>query len=186
MMDVIISIAGLMFMLLIIPFVLIGNLLGNRGSLFYYQDRVGEKGEVFEIVKLRTMVRNAEKNGAKLAQKNDHRITRFGKFLRRTRLDEIPQFYNIMKGEMALIGPRPERPVFVYDLQNKLPFYAIRHLIKPGITGWAQVNHHYASTIEDQEIKMRYDLYYIKKRSLFLDFKIIVRTITTVLFFRGQ
>ena len=101
-------------------------------------------------------------------------------------MDEIPQFFNILKGEMALIGPRPERPEFVIDLEKKLPFYAIRHLIKPGLTGWAQVKHPYASSLEDQDIKMRYDLYYIKERSFFLDFKIIVKTITTVVYFRGQ
>ena len=184
--DIIISIIGILFMALLLPFLWVGNAIGNKGSLFYYQNRVGKNGEVFEIIKLRTMIQDAEKNGAEWAKKNDSRITRFGKFLRKTRLDEVPQFINIIRGDMALIGPRPERPEFVTNLEKELPFYAIRHLIKPGLTGWAQVKHPYASSLEDQGIKMRYDLYYIKERSFLLDFKILVKTITTVLFFRGQ
>lgn len=184
--DIVISLLGVFFMTLMLPFFIVGNAVGNRGSLFYFQTRVGAKGEKFEIIKLRTMVKDAEKNGAEWAKKNDTRVTKFGKFLRLTRLDEVPQFLNIIKGDMSLIGPRPERPEFVWDLQNKLPFYAIRHVIKPGLTGWAQVMHPYANSIEDQELKLRYDLFYIKRRNLLLDFKIIVKTITTVLFFRGQ
>ena len=132
------------------------------------------------------MVSNAEKDGAVWAEKNDMRVTKFGKFLRKTRLDEIPQFINILKGEMSLIGPRPEQPEFVSDLESKIPFYAIRHVIKPGLTGWAQVMHPYANTIEDYNLKERYDLYYIKERNLLMDFRIVVKTITTVLFFRGN
>lgn len=184
--DVVVSLIGILFLTLMLPFFLIGNLIGNRGSLFYSQTRVGEKGEKFEIVKLRTMVKDAEMNGAEWAKKNDRRVTKFGKILRLTRLDEVPQFFNILKGDMSLIGPRPERPEFVSELEDQLPFYAIRHVIKPGLTGWAQVMHPYASSLEDQDIKMRYDLYYIKERNLLLDFKILVKTITTVLFLRGQ
>ena len=120
------------------------------------------------------------------AQKNDTRITKFGKFLRKTRLDEVPQFFNILRGDMSIIGPRPERPEFVKNLEEKVPFYAIRHVVKPGLTGWAQVKFPYAGTLEEQEKKLRYDLFYIKEQSMFLDFKIIIKTITTVLFFRGQ
>jgi len=184
--DIIVSVFGLLFFILLVPFILIGNLIGNRGALFYGQERVGKNAEVFKILKLRSMVKDAEKNGAVWAQKNDTRVTSFGKFLRLTRLDEIPQFFNILKGEMSLIGPRPERPEFVKDLVKEIPFYAIRHVIKPGLTGWAQVNYTYASTIEEQETKLRYDLYYIKKRNTFLDFKIFIKTISTVLFFKGQ
>jgi lipopolysaccharide/colanic/teichoic acid biosynthesis glycosyltransferase len=173
-------------MLLLIPFVCIGNLLANKGALFYYQDRVGKNGVVFKIMKFRTMIENAERNGAEWAQKNDRRVTPFGNFMRITRLDEVPQFFNIMKGEMTLIGPRPERPEMVLDLEMHLPFYTIRHIVRPGLTGWAQVMYPYANSIEDQHIKLRYDLYYIKKRSMFLDFMIIIKTISTVLFFRGQ
>ena len=133
--DVFISIFGLIFFILIMPLIFIGNLFANRGSLFYMQERVGHKGKTFKILKLRSMIPNAEKDGAVWAQKNDKRITSFGKFLRNTRLDEFPQFYNIIKGDMSLIGPRPERPVFVSDLEEKIPFYAIRHVVKPGLTG---------------------------------------------------
>ena len=184
--DIIISIIGLIFFICFLPLLLIGNLIGNRGALFYTQKRVGFKGKTFKIYKLRSMIKNAEKNGAVWAKKNDKRITSFGKFLRSTRLDEFPQFFNILKGEMSVIGPRPERPEFVYDLEEKIPFYAIRHVIRPGLTGWAQVNYPYANTIEEQETKLRYDLYYIKERNSFLDFKILIKTISTVLLFRGQ
>ena len=184
--DIVISAIGLVTFLALLPLILILNLLGNRGPLFYIQNRVGRKGEIFKIYKLRSMVVNAESNGAQYALKNDKRITTFGKFLRNTRLDEVPQFFNILKGEMSLIGPRPERPEFVKDLSDKLPFYAIRHVVKPGLTGWAQVNFPYAADIEEQEKKLRYDLFYIKEQNAFLDFKIIIKTMTTILFFRGQ
>jgi len=186
MFDVIISIVGISFFVVILPLIFIANLIGNRGPIFYIQERVGYKGKNFKIFKLRSMIKNAEKDGAVWAQKNDKRITSFGKFLRNTRLDEFPQFINILKGEMSMIGPRPERPEFVHDLENKIPFYGIRHVIRPGLTGWAQVNYPYANTIEEQETKLRYDLYYIKERNSFLDFKILIKTISTILFFKGQ
>ena len=132
------------------------------------------------------MVSNAEVDGAVWADKDDNRITSFGKFLRKTRLDEMPQFFNILRGEMSLIGPRPERPEFVEDLEKEVPFYAIRHVIKPGLTGWAQVMYPYASTLEEQQTKLHYDLYYIKERSLLLDFRILIKTISTVLYFKGN
>ncbi|PWG04497.1 sugar transferase [Polaribacter aquimarinus] len=184
--DIIVSFIGMLFFITLLPFCLIGNLFANRGPLFYTQNRVGENGVIFKIYKLRSMIKNAESNGAVWAKKNDVRITSFGKFLRRTRLDEFPQFINILKGDMSIIGPRPERPEFVIDLEEKIPFYAIRHIVRPGLTGWAQVNYPYANTIQEQETKLRYDLYYIKERSAFLDFKILIKTITTVLYFRGQ
>ncbi|WP_232455972.1 exopolysaccharide biosynthesis polyprenyl glycosylphosphotransferase [Polaribacter sp. SA4-10] len=184
--DIVVSLLGVLVLIVLIPFLFIGNLFANRGSLFYNQERVGKNGKIFKIYKLRSMITNAEVNGAIWAKKNDTRITSFGKFLRNTRLDETPQFFNILKGEMSIIGPRPERPEFVKDLEEKIPFYAIRNVIRPGLTGWAQVNYPYANTIEEQEIKLRYDLYYIKERSAFLDFKILIKTITTVLLYRGQ
>lgn len=183
--DIICSLLGLIIFLLLIPCILIANLIGNRGSLFYFQERVGRGGIPFKIIKLRSMVRDAEKNGAVWAKKEDIRITKFGKFLRASRLDEIPQFMNILKGDMSLIGPRPERPEFVEKLEKKFPFYSIRHVIKPGLTGWAQVEYPYASTMEEQSTKLRYDLYYIKERNLLLDFKIMLKTISTVLFYKG-
>ncbi|QOD61499.1 exopolysaccharide biosynthesis polyprenyl glycosylphosphotransferase [Polaribacter haliotis] len=184
--DILVSIFGIIIFVLLIPFVFISNLFGNRGSMFYSQTRVGKNGKHFKIFKLRSMVKNAETGKAIWAEKNDTRITTFGKFLRNTRLDEVPQFYNILKGDMSIIGPRPERPEFVKDLESQIPFYAIRHVIRPGLTGWAQVNYPYANTMEEQETKLRYDLYYIKERNAFLDFKILIKTVTTILFFRGQ
>lgn len=132
------------------------------------------------------MVTNAEKSGAQWAEKNDNRVTAFGKFLRKTRLDEIPQFINILNGDMSLIGPRPERPEFVEELAKTIPFYKIRNVIKPGLTGWAQVNAKYAATDRDSLEKLQYDLYYIKNRGLFIDFRITIKTLSTVIFFRGQ
>jgi exopolysaccharide biosynthesis polyprenyl glycosylphosphotransferase len=184
--EIIISLIGLSIGLLILPLILLGNLLGNRGKLFYTQKRVGKNGEVFKILKFRTMVKNAEKNGAVFSKKNDARITAFGKFLRKSRLDEFPQFINILKGDMAVIGPRPERPVFVKEIAKIMPFYETRHVIKPGLTGWAQVNYSYGATIDDSLIKLQYDLYYIKHRSIFIDINIIVKTLSTVVFYRGQ
>jgi lipopolysaccharide/colanic/teichoic acid biosynthesis glycosyltransferase len=168
------------------PFVLIGNLIGNRGSLFYTQERVGINRKLFKIVKFRTMVKDAEKSGAQFAVENDVRITKFGKFLRATRVDEFPQFWNILKGDMSVIGPRPEREVFVEQLSEKIPFYETRHVIKPGLTGWAQVKTKYGITDEDHLRKLQYDLYYIKNRSVFLDIRILVKTLSTVIFFKGQ
>ncbi|MBT8258076.1 MAG: sugar transferase, partial [Bacteroidia bacterium] len=184
--DIIISIIGLVLTLIFIPFVLIGNLMANRGPLFYSQDRVGKNGLVFRITKFRTMIADAESEGAKWAQANDKRVTSFGRLLRNSRVDELPQFLNVLKGEMALIGPRPERPVFVKELSKVIPFYETRHIIKPGLTGWAQVKMRYGSSVEDSLTKLQYDLFYIKRRSFFLDFNIIVKTISTVLYYRGQ
>ena len=132
------------------------------------------------------MGKNAESNGAVFTTLNDTRITSFGKFLRKTRIDEVPQFLNILKGDMAVIGPRPERPFFVNEIAEVMPFYETRHVIKPGLTGWAQVNYSYGETIDDSLIKLQYDLYYIKHRSIFLDINIVLKTFSTVLFYRGQ
>lgn len=184
--DITVSIIGIILGIIILPFIFIGNLLGNRGKLFYRQERTGRNGEPFEILKFRTMKYDAEVNGAQWAQKNDVRITRFGKFLRRSRLDEFPQFYNILKGEMSLIGPRPERPVFVKELSELIPFYDTRHFVKPGLTGWAQVMTDYANSHADSLEKLQYDLYYIKHRNIFLDINILTRTLSTIIFFRGQ
>jgi exopolysaccharide biosynthesis polyprenyl glycosylphosphotransferase len=184
--DIVASLCGLIIFAVIIPFVFLGNLFGNRGSLFYIQERVGINRKLFKIIKFRTMERDAEKLGAQFAVKNDVRITEFGKFLRVTRIDEFPQFWNILKGEMSVIGPRPERPVFVDQLSEKIPFYETRHVVKPGLTGWAQVKTKYGVTDEDHLRKLQYDLYYIKKRSVFLDIRIIVKTLSTIIFFKGQ
>ena len=184
--EIVISIIGLSVGVVLLPLILIGNLLGNRGKLLYEQERVGKNGKVFQIVKFRTMVENAETDGAVFATTNDSRVTPFGKFLRKARIDEFPQFINILKGEMAVIGPRPERPTIVDEIAAVMPFYETRHVIKPGLTGWAQVNYAYGETIDDSLIKLQYDLYYIKHRSFFLDISIILKTLSTVLFYRGQ
>ncbi len=132
------------------------------------------------------MIVDAEAGGAQYASKADRRITPFGKILRNLRIDEIPQCINILKGEMSLIGPRPERPVFVKELSEKIPFYEIRHAVKPGLTGWAQVRGRYAESVDDTLEKLQYDLFYIKHRNLFLDLNILLKTISTVVYYRGQ
>ena len=184
--DIIFSMLGLFVGVLILPFIFMGNFIGNKGPLFYRQERVGKNGKLFKIVKLRSMIINAEANGAKWAEVNDVRITKFGKFLRRSRIDEVPQFINIIKGEMSVIGPRPERPFFVSELSEVIPFYQTRHIIKPGLTGWAQVKTRYGASVDDSLTKLQYDLFYIKHRSIFLDLNIMVKTLSTVLFYRGQ
>ncbi len=184
--DVLLSIIGLLSLLCILPFIILFNALWNKGPLLYKQERIGKNGIPFEIYKLRTMIVNAEKDGAVFAKVNDVRITSFGRFLRKTRIDEVPQFINVLKGEMALIGPRPERPVFVDEIAKNIPLYQTRHVIKPGLTGWAQVNYPYGVSLEDSLMKLRYDLYYIKHRSLFLDINIVMKTLSTILFARGQ
>ncbi|MEN2400367.1 exopolysaccharide biosynthesis polyprenyl glycosylphosphotransferase [Flavobacterium sp. MC2016-06] len=184
--EVFFSLISLFICIVFIPFIFLGNLLANKGSLFYTQERVGKHGVVFNIYKFRTMIENSEKDGAVFATSNDRRITPFGKFMRKSRIDELPQFINILKGDMAVIGPRPERPYFVQEIASVMPFYETRHVIKPGLTGWAQVNYSYGESIDESLIKLQYDLYYIKHRSVFLDLSITFKTITTVLFYRGQ
>lgn len=186
MMDIISSLLGLLFCVLITPFIFIGNLFYNKGPLIYKQDRVGRNGKVFQVYKFRSMVVNAEENGPQYSRTGDTRVTRFGRFLRRSRLDESPQFWNVLTGDMSMIGPRPERPEFVEVLTEKIPFYEVRHVIKPGITGWAQVNAKYGENEDDSLEKLQYDLYYIKHRSVLMDFSIIIKTLSTIVFFRGQ
>jgi sugar transferase (PEP-CTERM system associated) len=160
--------------------------LDSRGPVFFRQERVGERGRTFSLLKFRTMAENAEAlTGPVWATDADPRITRVGYFLRKTRLDEVPQIINVLKGEMSFIGPRPERPHFVAQLQERIPYYAQRHAIKPGITGWAQVRYRYGATIDDAEEKLQYDLYYVKNMSPFLDMLILLSSIQVVLFGKG-
>ncbi|MCD0466759.1 exopolysaccharide biosynthesis polyprenyl glycosylphosphotransferase [Flavobacterium sp. ENC] len=184
--ELLFSVIGLLICFVFIPFIFIGNSIGNKGSLFYTQERVGKNGVVFKIYKFRTMVENSESGGVVFATSNDKRVTPFGKFMRKSRIDELPQFFNIIIGDMAVIGPRPERPFFVAEIAQRMPFYETRHVIKPGLTGWAQVNYSYGESIEESLIKLQYDLYYIKHRSIFLDVSITFKTITTIVFYRGQ
>lgn len=183
--DITTSILGLSTMLILIPFIVLINFFLNKGPLFYRQTRVGKGGREIEIIKFRSMIVEAEKHGAKMSKKGDLRVTSFGKILRKLRIDELPQFISVLRGDMSLIGPRPERRVFIDQLVKSIPLYDSRHLIKPGITGWAQVKYEYGENIEDSYKKLEYDLYYIKNRSVTLDIRIIFKTINTVIFYKG-
>jgi len=159
---------------------------GFKGPVFYKQVRVGQNWRLFQVLKFRSMVVDAEKDGSpQWAQKNDSRVTRIGKFLRRSRIDELPQIFNVLKGDMSFIGPRPERPEFVEQLADKIPYYAERHRVKPGITGWAQVRYPYGASDDDAREKLQYDLYYVKNYSLFLDCLIMFQTVEVVIFGAG-
>ncbi|WP_289042161.1 sugar transferase [uncultured Zobellia sp.] len=173
------------FFVLLLPFVFLLNPIFNKGPLFYTQYRVGKYGREFKIFKFRSMVVDAEKSGAKMATKNDARITAFGGILRKYRIDELPQILSVIRGDMVFIGPRPERKVFVDQLTQITPIYNVRHFIKPGITGWAQVKFKYGENLEDSIGKLEYDLFYIKNKSVLIDLKIIFKTVSTVLFSRG-
>jgi lipopolysaccharide/colanic/teichoic acid biosynthesis glycosyltransferase len=147
---------------------------------------VGLENRPFEVVKFRSMRADAEKDGkAVWATRNDSRITRMGKFIRLTRIDELPQLLSVLKGDMSLVGPRPERSPFVEQLTQQIPFYAVRHSVKPGVTGWAQVSYQYGSTVEDSQAKLQYDLYYVKNHSLWMDLHILARTVHVVLTGKG-
>lgn len=186
MMDLVISLLLIPPFLLILPIIALLIKLDSRGPVFYVQTRVGLNGRVFRMVKFRTMGQDAEaKSGAVFAQKNDPRITRMGNIMRKTRLDELPQLYNVIIGDMSLVGPRPERPEHVIRLEEKIPFYRTRHIVRPGVTGWAQVRYEYGSTDEDAMVKLQYDLYYIRHQSLALDVNIIIRTAGKVLSMAG-
>ena len=159
--------------------------LDSKGPAFFRQQRVGLFGVPFNVIKLRSMAADAEKDGQKWADKNDVRITRIGKFIRKVRIDELPQTWSVLKGEMSFVGPRPEVPKFVSDLDDKLPYYAERHMVKPGITGWAQINYPYGASIEDSRHKLEYDLYYAKNYTPFLDLLILLQTLRVVLWSEG-
>lgn len=161
--------------------------LESPGSVFFLQERVGLNGKIFNLIKFRSMYIDAESmTGPKFAQKNDPRITRLGRIIRKLRLDEVPQFINIFKGDMDMVGPRPERPIFVKQLEERVPYYNLRHTVRPGLTGWAQINYPYGDSLEDGKEKLQYDLYYVKYFSWYLDVLIIFLTIKEVLFGKGQ
>lgn len=159
--------------------------ISSPGPILYLQERVGEQGKTFQIVKFRSMATDAEKDGPQWAAENDARIGKFGAIIRKLRLDELPQLWNVLKGEMSIVGPRPERPFFVEQLDKNIPYYALRHAIKPGITGWAQIFYPYGATEEDALKKLEYDLYYLKNLNLGMDLWIIMQTIKTVLSGKG-
>jgi lipopolysaccharide/colanic/teichoic acid biosynthesis glycosyltransferase len=161
--------------------------LDSRGPVFYRQERVGLGGRSFMCTKFRSMRADAERDGVALwASKDDPRVTIVGSFLRKSRIDELPQLWSVLTGEMSLVGPRPERPSFVEKLKEDIPFYEIRHTVKPGITGWAQVRFHYGASLDDARRKHQFDLYYVKNNSLFLDLLVLIETVSVIVFREGQ
>lgn len=181
--DVFYSLLGLSVTISLLPLLALLIKLDSKGPVFYRQRRVGRDGKTFEIYKLRSMRQDAESDGtARWAMLNDNRVTKFGHLLRRSRLDELPQFINVLKGDMSMVGPRPERPEFTEGLAKQLPLYGNRHTVRPGITGWAQIHYPYAATLEDARRKLEYDLYYVKNHSLFLDLITILLTVRIAVF----
>ena len=181
-----ISLLGLFLALPLFPFIILAIRFGSKGPVFYSQTRVGKGGRTFQVMKFRTMRQDAEAGtGPQWAGTHDPRVTRVGKFLRSSRLDEIPQLWCVLKGDMAFVGPRPERPEFIDMLSKEIPYYGVRHMVRPGLTGWAQVRYKYGSTIEDAREKLQYDLFYIKNASVGLDLLIMFQTVKTVLLRRG-
>ncbi len=180
-----ISLIGL---ILLSPLVFVVSILikmDSHGPVFYRQKRVGEYGKVFSLIKFRSMVEKAEANGPVWAGENDSRVTRVGKWIRRLRIDEIPQMFNVLKGDMSFVGPRPERPFFVEMLKEEISYYDQRFSVKPGVTGWAQIKYPYGASKEDALEKLKYDLYYIKNMSPLFDLLIIFETVKVVLFRKG-
>ncbi len=185
--DIIGSIAGILIFFLTLPFVSLAIFIETGRPIFYGQERLGKGGKPFMLYKFRTMIQDAEADGvAILAEENDPRVTRVGRILRKTRLDEFPQFFSVLRGEMSLVGPRAEREELVKKFQEQIPFYRARLLVKPGVSGWAQITHGYASTIFGTSLKLEYDLYYIKHRTVGMDISILLRTFSTVFGFKGR
>ncbi|MEO0493730.1 MAG: sugar transferase [Actinomycetota bacterium] len=177
--DIAIACAGLPVLALAIPLVALGNLVGNRGSLLFRQDRVGKNGEVFRITKFRSMV--GTDGPGTWTTESDPRITPFGRFLRRSHVDELPQLVDVLRGSLSIVGPRPEQPHYVDELTSKLPFYELRHLVQPGLTGWAQIQHGYAASTTDALEKLQYEFWYLRRQSMWLDLRIMARTVRSVL-----
>jgi len=185
-MDILICGIGLIILALLFPILALAIYIDSPGSIFYTQERVGRGGQVFRIFKFRSMIPGAEENRAVWAEENDPRVTRVGRFLRRTMIDELPQLINVLRGEMSIVGPRPERPIFADQLAKQIPFYRARHAVKPGIAGWALINYGYSSSVLDALVKLQYDVYYIKHQSLVLDLFILLKTTGAMLSFRGR
>ena len=184
--DVALSIAMLIMLTPLFALTAIAVKLDSKGPVIYRQQRVGKNGKVFQLYKFRSMDVDAEKDGPRYADLHDGRVTRVGRIIRRFRIDELPQLINVLRNDMSLIGPRPERPEFVEILEEKIPHYHGRHMVKPGITGWAQVKYEYAASVEGARTKLQYDLYYIRHFSFWLDLAILVRTVRVVLFGLGS
>jgi len=189
--DVILGVGIGIVTAILLPFIALGIKLSSPGPIFYKQKRTGQGGKIFYLYKFRSMYAltgdgGAETSGAQFAVKGDKRVTRIGNFLRKSRLDEIPQFINLLKRDITLIGPRPERPEIVSQLENQMPFYSLRHMVKPGLTGWAVINQHYTDTLEKSLQKIQYDLYYIKNQGFLLDLSILLRTVNVIMRMMGQ
>ena len=184
--DIVLSLALLIFLAPLLAVTAIAIRLDSPGPIVYRQKRVGRGGAVFDVLKFRSMVRDAEAGGPQYAAVGDRRITRVGHFIRRLRIDEIPQTINVLRGEMSFVGPRPERPEFVAELENEIPHYRNRHLVKPGITGWAQVKYEYAASVAGAREKLRYDLFYIARYSPLMDLAIVLLTVRVALFGLGS
>ncbi len=181
-------VCAIILLVLAAPIMLVTALLiklESKGPIFYKQERVGFNGRLFNVIKFRSMRTDAEKDGPQWAAVKDNRVTRMGTFIRKVRIDELPQLFCVLKGDMSLVGPRPERPFFVDQLTREIPYYAVRQSVKPGLTGWAQVRYHYGATLEDSAEKLQYDLYYVKNHSLFLDLVILFETVGVVLMAKG-
>lgn len=183
--DIILSVFLSVFFFVICPFIALAIKIDSRGPVFYKQKRVGKNGKIFKIIKFRSMIINAEKNGAQWAEKKDERITWVGNIMRKTRLDEFPQIWNVFKGDLSFAGPRPERPEFVKELIKQIPHYSMRQLVKPGLSGWAQINFPYGASIEDAIEKLQYDLFYIKNRTILMDISIMLKTTLVILSRKG-
>ena len=183
--DLVVGAVGAVVLLLAVPFIAIGNVFGNRGSLFYRQERIGKAGHRFTILKFRTM-RDVAGAATEWTKTDDPRVTRFGRFLRRTHLDELPQVVNILRGDLSIVGPRPEQPRYVEELVDKLAFYNLRHLVRPGLTGWAQVKYGYAGDEQDALEKLQYEFWYLRHQGLLLDARIIGRTVRSVIGTEGR
>ncbi len=184
--DIFVASVGFILLVVLAPIIILSIYLDSGKPFLYRQERIGINGKPFTLLKFRTMRTDAEEDGvARLAVENDERVTRIGRFLRRSHLDELPQFINVLKGDISMVGPRAERPEFVNQLQKEIPFYRARLFVKPGITGWAQINYRYASNVEESAVKLEYDLYYIKHRNIWLDITIIMRTMGQVIGLRG-
>jgi exopolysaccharide biosynthesis polyprenyl glycosylphosphotransferase len=184
--DVVLAILMILILSPLMALIGIAIMLDSKGPIIFVQTRIGQGGKTFNLYKFRSMVADAEADGAKWAQIDDPRTTKLGKLLRKSRLDELPQVWNVLRGDMSFIGPRPERPEFVQKLESKIPYYGLRSLVKPGISGWAQVMYPYGSSVEDARRKLGYDLFYIKNYSIYLDLLILIRTIKIVIYGQGR
>jgi lipopolysaccharide/colanic/teichoic acid biosynthesis glycosyltransferase len=182
--DISVSFIGCLLLIAVIPLVFIGNFFGNRGPLFFSQPRVGKGLKNFDILKFRSMVVGT--GASSWTTDDDPRITTFGRWLRKSHLDEVPQFWNILRGDLSIVGPRPEQPHYVEQLNEQIPFYRMRHIVRPGLTGWAQVNYPYGSNATDAYEKLQYEFWYLRHQGLGLDMKILARTLRHVIGFRGR